>query len=162
MKGQQGIKFLADCMLGRLAKWLRILGYDTIYLSSSKGRFPYLITRKEDRILLTRDTHLIRRSNIGGFLYIHSDHWEEQLKEIILVLGLNLKPSHKLFSRCSICNSLTSKADKINVQPFVPSYVFNNNNDFVYCSYCKKYYWKGTHWDKMNKKIVELLTSSSP
>jgi len=107
---QQEIKFLVDSMLGRLAKWLRIFGYDTTYVACSKDSFLILTARKENRILLTRNTHLIKKRNI---------------------------------------------------QPYVPPYVFTNNSDFVYCPFCNKYYWKGTHWKKMNQKIRKIIEKSS-
>ena len=158
---QQEIKFLADSMLGRLAKWLRIFGYDTTYVACSKDSFLILTARKENRILLTRDTRLIQKRNICDFLFIKSDHWDEQLVEIIKGLKLNIQLNSHLFSRCSICNTPTLTVDKKNIQPYVPPYVFRSNSDFVYCPFCNKYYWKGTHWKKMNQKIKKIIEKSS-
>ena len=157
---QEEIKFLADRMLGRLAKWLRIFGYDTSYFPSANNLRLILMARKEKRILLTRDTHLIKRKNICDFLFVKSDRWDKQLIEIIKGLRLDIQLNSHLFSRCSICNTPTSEADKKKIKSHIPPYVFQNNNDFVYCPSCKKYYWKGTHWEKMNKKIYNVIEDS--
>ena len=73
---QQEIKFIADCMLGKLVKWLRIFGYDTTYITCSTDSFLILSARKDNRILLTRDTHLIQKRNICNFFFVKSDHWD--------------------------------------------------------------------------------------
>jgi len=154
---EEEIKFLADKMLGKLVTWLRILGFDTIYSPSDEDSSLILIARKENRILLTRDTNLIKRKIICDFLFIKSDKWEEQLFEIINGLKIKLSLKSKIFSRCSLCNSITIKKEKLEVKDFVPPYVYLTQNEFVYCPTCKKYYWKGTHWERMNKKIQSLL-----
>jgi len=153
------IKFLADKMLGKLVSWLRILGFDTVYSPVEEDSSLILIARKENRILLTRDTNLIRRRTICDFLFIKSDKWEEQLLEIINGLKIKLGLKSKIFSRCSLCNSPTIKRKKLEVKDYVPPYVYLTQNEFVYCPNCKKYYWKGTHWERMNKKIQSLLTN---
>ncbi len=157
-KPNEEIKFLADRMLGRLAKWLRILGYDTIYPLDIRDLALLLRARQENRILLTRDTHLILRKNIGDFLFIKSDLWKEQLQEVIKGLQLNLSFPNRLFSRCSVCNTPTLNIGKDNqIKNSVPPYVFLTQNEFVYCPTCKKYYWKGTHWQRIKEKIQEFL-----
>jgi len=155
------MKFVADRMLGRLTKWLRILGYDTIYPLDVENLSLILIARQENRILLTRDTNLILRKNIGDFLFIKSDLWIEQLKEVISGLKLEFNFPAKMFSRCSLCNTPTIKIDKDKVRDYVPPYVFLTQNDFVYCPSCKKYYWKGTHWQRINKKIKDLFPKNN-
>lgn len=150
------IKFLADRMLGKLVKWLRILGYDTTYPSFNDDLSLILTARQESRILLTRDANLIKRRNICDFLFIESDHWEEQLSGIIKGLKLKINLNLNIFSRCSLCNTPTKDVDKKEVENYVPSYVFSTQNRFVYCPSCKKYYWRGTHWQRMTQKIKEL------
>jgi len=118
------IKFLADRMLGKLVKWLRILGYDTTYPSFDNDLSLILTARKEGRILLTRDTNLIKRRNICEFLFIESDKWDEQLIGIIKGVKLKIGFNSKIFSRCSICNTPTKDVDKKDVKNHVPPYVF--------------------------------------
>jgi len=155
------IKFLADRMLGKLVKWLRVLGYDTSYPSFDNGSSLILTARQEGRILLTRDANLIKRRNICDFLFVKSDHWEEQLAGIIKGLKLKNDLNSKIFSRCSLCNTPTKDVDKKEVKNFVPSYVFSTQNRFVYCPSCKKYYWRGTHWQRMTQKIQKLSLNES-
>jgi hypothetical protein len=155
------IKFIADRMLGKLVKWLRILGYDTAYPSFNDDLSLILIARQENRILLTRDVNLIKRRNICDFLFIESDHWEKQLLGIIKGLKLKIDLNSKIFSRCSLCNTLTKEVDKKEIKNYVPPYVFLTQNKFVYCPSCKKYYWRGTHWQRMTQKIQKLSLNES-
>jgi uncharacterized protein with PIN domain len=153
------IKFITDRMLGKLVRWLRILGFDTIYPSFEDNLSLILTARQESRILLTRDANLIKRRNICDFLFIESDHWEEQLLGIIKGLKLKIDFNSKIFSRCSLCNCPTKNIDKKEVKNYVPTYVFSTQNKFVYCPFCKKYYWRGTHWQRMTVKIKKLITN---
>ncbi len=158
---KEEIKFLADKMLGKLAKWLRLLGYDTTYPASDKDMALIIAAQLENRILLTRDTHLIKRKDLGDFLFIKSDQVEEQLLEVIKGLKLTIPFNSNLFSRCLLCNTSTIKIDKEKVKGQVPPYVFLTQNDFVYCPSCQKYYWKGTHWQRMREKLKKLIPYDS-
>jgi len=158
---EEEIKFLADKMLGKLVKWLRILGYDTTYPSFDDDLSLILTARQEGRILLTRDTNLIKRRNICDFLFIKGDHWEEQLAGIVKGLKLEINFNSKIFSRCSLCNTPTKDVDKKEVKNYVPPYVFLTQDKFVYCPSCKKYYWRGTHWQRMAQKIQKLFLNKS-
>jgi uncharacterized protein with PIN domain len=160
-KKEEEIKFLADKMLGKLAKWLRILGYDTAYPSFDDDLSLILTARQEGRILLTRDTNLIKRRNICDFLFVKGDHWEEQLVGIIKELKLEIDLNSKIFSRCSLCNTPTKDIDKKEVKNYVPPYVFSTQDKFVYCPSCKKYYWRGTHWQRMTQRIQKLFLDKS-
>lgn len=160
-KKEEEIKFLADRMLGKLVKWLRILGYDTAYPSFDNDLSLILTARQEGRILLTRDANLIKRRNICDFLFIKGDHWEEQLAGIIKGLKLEIELNAKIFSRCSLCNTPTKDIDKKEVKTHVPPYVFLTQKKFVYCPSCKKYYWRGTHWQRMAKKIIKFSLNES-
>jgi len=152
------IKFIADRMLGKLAKWLRILGFDTAYPSFDDDSSLILTARQEKRILLTRNSNLIKRKNICGFLFIESDHWEEQLLGILNGLKLKASFNSKIFSRCSLCNTPTKTVDKKKVNNYVPSYVFLTQNKFTYCPFCNKYYWRGTHRYRMTQKIKNIIS----
>ena len=160
-KKEEEIKFLADKMLGKLVKWLRILGYDTAYPSFDDDLSLILTARQEGRILLTRDTNLIKRRNICDFLFVKGDHWEEQLAGIVKGLKLEIDFNSKIFSRCSLCNTPTKNVDKKEVKNYVPPYVFSTQDKFVYCPSCKKYYWRGTHWQRMAQKIQKLFFNKS-
>jgi len=145
------IKFIADKMLGRLAKWLRILGYNTAYFTGEKRSGLIISSLREERIILTRDSHLGKRQGFGS-LILDSDVVEEQLKKVIRHFNLSVD-TNRVFTRCVICNRVLEKISKEQVKDKVPSYVFKTQNKFMGCRNCQKIYWQGTHWD-MVKKIV--------
>jgi uncharacterized protein with PIN domain len=142
-------------MLGTLAKWLRLLGFDVIDpgpVSDSKIRE---IAAKEGRVILTRDKELSGNKKVQA-LYIGSVDLEEQLRFTISELGLKVTDP---MSRCSLCNSKVERVDKSSVEGKVPNGVFERQEDFWFCSECNKYYWQGSHWDKITKTIEGLKGS---
>lgn len=139
-------------MLGSLAKWLRILGYDTKYVKDVSDEKIIEIAEKEGRIVLTRDKLLARKSK---GIYINERDVEEQLKKVIESLNLDIE-EEKILTRCTICNIKVTKIDKDKVKGKVPEYVWNNNEDFWICPSCKRIYWIGSHWNKMEEVIQKL------
>lgn len=146
------MKFLADSMLGRLAKWLRILGYDTLYFSSLEDNNLVRIARAEGRIILTRDREMVRRRGIDSLL-IESDDFREQICQALRHFDLNLDSS---FSRCSVCNSPLQRVAKGAVRERVPPYVFQTQERFSLCPRCGKIYWQGTHWQRIRERLKGL------
>ena len=152
------MKVLCDQMLGTLAKWLRILGFDTYFAKQETTDDELIeIAKKEKRILITRDKELVfraKRENIK-IIELKSKILDEQLKISLKIL----KPSEKdCLTRCLICNNILENIDKKEVKNKVPNVVFdNNNNNFLFCNYCNKVYWQGTHVDNMLKKINQLI-----
>ncbi len=146
------MKFICDEMLGSLAKWLRILGYDTKYVKNVSDEKIIEIAEKEGRIVLTRDKLLARKSK---GIYINERDVEEQLKKVIESLNLDIE-EEKILTRCTICNIKVTKIDKDKVKGKVPEYVWNNNEDFWICPSCKRIYWIGSHWNKMEEVIQKL------
>jgi len=150
-KRSRSMKFLLDLMLGRLAKWLRIMGYDTYYQSKYKLDELYELSR--DRIFITKNKAL--SAKLKGIL-LTSNNIEEQLKELKEKLNLTQK-SDTWFSRCIICNTELKKADPQWAQESVPEYVYiENKNKIKFCPVCKKFYWPGTHRQNMIKKLKDL------
>jgi uncharacterized protein with PIN domain len=146
------MKLLADAMLGRLAKWLRVLGYDTAYLPQLEDHELVRLARAEDRILLTRDRELTRRKGVRS-LFIESDRFEEQLGQLLRDLDLdctNQKP------RCARCNAALLPITRKEASARVPRYVWHRHSDFTLCPHCDKVYWKGTHWQRMRERIDEI------
>lgn len=149
---QKEPKFLVDFMLGRLAKWLRVFGYDTVYLKNESGKNPVLESLKEDRILVTRNMRLSGKP-AWKLALIKSDDVSEQLKQLVTELKLDISKK-RLFTICSVCNSpIEPVKDKNEIKALVPEYVFNTQNDFSKCSKCNKLYWHGTHMDLLLKDI---------
>jgi uncharacterized protein with PIN domain len=148
-------KFLVEPMLGRLAKWLRIWGYDAEYLPRSDKKNITYKSLQQRRIVLTRD-HMLSKKKAWRLILVKDDRFEKQLKQ--LVKELNLKPDpDKLFSRCTLCNVAVEKIEKVRVKGKVPPYIYSIHNDFSYCPECKRIYWPGSHIQLLENKLKEIL-----
>lgn len=150
------MKFIADEMLGRLAKWLRMLGYDTVYKTPTSDSSLVNQAFREQRIILTRDTRLVERKYIPRYILVKSDDYNEQLKQIIKESGL--VPDPKLFfSRCLLCNTEIESISKDLVKKKVPPYVYKTEKSFLRCPRCDKAYWAGTHVEMAKKKLKQIF-----
>ena len=147
------MKFIADEMLGKLAKWLRICGYDTFYFRHIRDSELLRISVAEKRLLLTRDTLLIRRRGLKNFLFISYDEPVEQIKQVIRELDIPY-PSEP-FTRCIMCNNLLEAYTREDACRDVPEYVCKTQEVFGRCPGCHKIYWKGTHYERMEKILRE-------
>jgi uncharacterized protein with PIN domain len=133
-------RFVADHMLGSLARWLRIMGYDTVYDKSLDDPGIASLARAESRFILTRDREVAKEP---GALMIEADDLDLQIKAIAEKYGLKF---HDDLIRCSACNGELADLDKAQAKESVPEGAFANNEKFWKCSKCGKVYWKGTHW----------------
>jgi len=147
------IAFAADRMLGRLAKWLRILGCDVIYGRHLSGHGLIRAARADGRMILTRDRSLARKQP-PPFLFIDSNDYVEQLRQVIG--ACRLSPGEGLFSRCLACNSQLEPRAKNSVEKLVPSYVFSTQERFSWCGRCQRLYWPGTHQQKMLDALARI------
>ena len=156
------MKFLVDSMLGKLARLLRIFGYDTVYAEEVEKSAPdsrllqYSI--ENDRIIITRDLTFHKKAKDYS-IYLNGDDAYENLLLLGKKLNLNFDFSIKN-ARCSICNSKLKKVkDKKAIINFIESNTFNNYEDFYMClnPECKKIYWKGSHIDKIIKKLKKTV-----
>lgn len=151
-------------MLGRLARWLRLLGEDTIYFPSVEDRRLISIAREENRTLLTRDTRLVKMKGLHHFLLLKENDPFKQLKTVITTFGLlpagrdgfETHP-YKIHSRCSLCNSTLEDVPLEHACPFVPDYVYRTSAAMKKCVRCSKFYWHGTHHEKLRQKLREIL-----
>jgi uncharacterized protein with PIN domain len=142
-------------MLGRLARWLRLLGFDTLYYPDISDRRLLRVAREEERLILTRDTHLVKIKGIKDYLLIKANDSFKQLLEVIDALKLK---EFKPLTRCVKCNGLLKNVlDKNEIKDSVPEFVFINLNLFLRCSECGKVYWEGTHPEKFREKLSEVL-----
>jgi uncharacterized protein with PIN domain len=146
------IRFLVDSMLGTLAKWLRILGFDTAYHAHLDDDEIVRLARAEGRVLLTRDTGLSRRKGLRCLL-VESSLLEEQLSQVLQAFDLD---STAPFSRCPVCNILLEDVSKHEARGQVPPYVFQTQDAFRLCPECGRFYWRGTHWQKMLQRVDKL------
>lgn len=140
-------------MLGRLAKWLRIIGQDVIYGPHLTGYGLIRAARVETRLILTRDRRL-KQKQPPAFLFIDSNHYREQLRQVIRECGLEL--GKNLFTRCSECNSLLQSRAKETVDKLVPPYVFSTQEKFSWCPSCRRVYWPATHHQKMLEELKNM------
>lgn len=135
--------FVVDAALGRLAKWLRIAGFDTIYdptLSLAIAKFHI----EAGKTLLTRKITLFDILKGENVIHIQSDHYQEQLREVIQATGLESKHLRP-FSRCTVCNLSTANVSRTAVAERVPDYILENIDTFFICHGCMRVYWRGSH-----------------
>jgi hypothetical protein len=147
------MRFVADVMLGKLAKWLRILGYDTLYYRETLDRELIEIAEREGRILLTSDRELLKCSHVEKF-YISSDQWRQQLREVVVRFGIS---EDGVFTRCVECNSLLKKVAKEEVLGKVPPYIYKTHKEFGRCPKCNRIYWKGTHFEGAKEEVEKIM-----
>ncbi len=150
------MKFLCDQMLGTLAKWLRIYGFDTFYANSTISDDKIIIiSKKENRCLITRDEELAFRCKKENINVIHFKiiDLDEQLS--LVLSGLEIDKD-KILSRCIVCNAVLSEIKKDKVTDKVPEKAFQNHEKFWFCKKCDKIYWQGSHYDKMIQKALKL------
>ena len=156
------MQFITDLMLGRLARWLRLLGFDT-----SSGVVDddeiLRVAKTENRSLLTRDKMLFesaRRLDIAGF-YISSSNLQGQLLELFGEMGVTHVELDPNGSRCPVCNGTIASVETGEVEDRVPPKVREFHREFWSCSRCEKVYWMGTHWEKIEKEINDLNSKLS-
>ena len=147
------VRFAADIMLGRLAKWLRILGEDVIYGAHLTGYGLIRAARVEKRLILTRDRSL-KNKQPPPMLYLRSDHYREQLRQVIRDCGLVV--GKRLFTRCLRCNTALQSRTKDSIEKWVPPYVFSTQENFFWCATCRRIYWPATHHQNMLDEIRSL------
>jgi uncharacterized protein with PIN domain len=152
--GGEDLKFAADRMLGRLVKWLRVLGYDVIYGQHLTGYGLIRAARAEDRLILTRD-HRLKQKQPPPYILITSDRYSEQLRQVMQNCRLTKNPE-RWFSRCLKCNALLQARAKETVQKLVPAYVYSTQEAFSWCPGCQRIYWPATHHQKMVEELEGL------
>ncbi len=146
--------FAADRMVGRLAKWLRALGYDTIYLRDMSEKKALGLVAS-GRILLTRDTGLSRRLPENTVVFLEEDRTEDQLAQLF-ESGVVLVDDNRLFTRCLRCNEPLRPMPREEAAGMVPEYVFLSRQSFHRCPGCGRIYWPGTHHTKMKERVLRL------
>jgi len=156
--GRMGLRFVADAMLGRLARWLRILGYDTLYNAAWDDPYLVRLARAEGRVLLTRDTGLARRRGVRVLL-VEGEMLDEQIAHLRRVLGIAARAA---YSRCPVCNGELRPVSKEIMRGRVPPYVFATQQVFRVCPDCGRAYWRGTHWERMREVLAGWEKDNDP
>ena len=144
-------RLLTDTTLGRLARWLRLAGYDTAYLADADNVAVMRLARAEKRLILTRDAELASRKGVNALL-IASRHVEEQLAQVRDSVG---PPQGNPTARCSICNQPLVPLSAEAARERVPPYVWRTQENFHACPSCRRVYWPGTHWQAIETGLDE-------
>ncbi len=148
-------RFLADAMLGRLARWLRILGFDTAYRDDWPDEEIARRACEEERVVLTRDRRLPEQWRVPRVLVLASGHAGEQLRELARAFpGLAAGPA---FTRCSRCNAVLEPVARDAVADEVPPRVLREHASFVRCPACARVYWEGSHVQRMRRAFAAIL-----
>ena len=150
-------RFLADCNVGRLARWLRALGYDASYHTRIDDSELVREAAAENRVVLTRDRDLTRRrviqTGVVRAVLIRDDDVISQLRQVFSELGLELKDA---LTRCIECNSELVSRVPATVVERVPPYVRSTQSRYAECPECGRVYWAGTHWQRMREVLLGL------
>lgn len=149
--------FAVDKSLGTLAKWLRILGYDTIYEPEVSSR-EFCVRLEEPRILITRSKKIQKTWPGHNLVFITSNFLFEQLKQVVVQIGIDQNDIQP-FSRCIHCNLPIDKIPKDGVYGLVPDYIWQTHDAFMRCSQCKRIYWSGSHGERSAETIKQIFGS---
>lgn len=148
-------RFIADVMLGKLAKWMRILGWDVDYDNRISDSQLLRKAQKEKRIVLTRDRRMIEERKVDNHLLIENDDPEIQLREVVKRYG---RPAEgRILERCLRCNVILQPRDRESVESSVPEYVASNHRRFSSCPSCGRIYWRGSHYLQMVEKLKAMI-----
>ena len=156
------IKFIADNNVGKLARWLRLIGYDTVLLKQKDDAQMIVIALVENRVILTKDAQFMKRRVVANgtlkAMHIEQDNPGVQVQDVLETLSLdcNFKP----FSRCLECNQALIARGKEDVKDLIPGRVCETQAQYTQCPACHRIYWRGTHWEAMGKKLKDLQTGA--
>jgi uncharacterized protein with PIN domain len=162
MRGDSSIsepRFIVDHNVGKLAKWLRMLGYDSLFFDGGDDSHMVARAMAECRVILTRDTELMKRRLITSgrlkAVLIESEEPERQMRQLMDALDLN---QFQPFTICLECNQPLVERRREEVKDRVPPYVYRTQSQYMECPACHRIYWRGTHWKAMNRKLAKLTS----
>lgn len=148
------MKFLLTKELGRLSTWLRILGFDALYLREANPGSLMIEALRQERTIITRN-HKLAATRGVKIVLLEKEKIREQLAEAIKKLRI-VPRKDKMFTRCIICNQELAPINKESVKHKVPEYVFKTQNIFFACRKCQRVYWQGTHWGNVANVLEEM------
>lgn len=145
-------RFFCDAMLGRLARWLRALGFDAAYEAHIADDELVAIARVEGRLVLTRDRRLAEEQKAESVLVVDADEPVAQLRDVLSRLGLAVP--ERLFTRCTVCNTEVEPLSVEEARARVPPNVLARQTDFTRCPGCGRIYWEGGHARRMRERLT--------
>jgi len=147
-------KFILDAHFGKLARYLRMLGFDTVYDRALNDEQIIQISLQENRAILSKDRALLLDRRVKNGYFVNAKNLGDQLIEVIKHFDMVNK--FNPFTRCLLCNGKIITVDKKNIQEEVLLSIFNQYENFTRCLDCKKVFWEGSHHQKMSNFIAEL------
>ncbi len=143
-------------MLGKLARWLRVLGCDVEYFPEIGDKELVDLALRTGRMILTRDTLLAqRRGARENHFFVMGDHFRDQLRQVVESFAID--PAQRFLTRCLECNALLVEVERDAVTAMVPPYVHATQREFRACPSCGRIYWQGTHRERMMKEVENIL-----
>jgi len=153
------VKFIVDNNVGKLAKWLRIMGYDALLFTAKDDGEMIKIALSQDRVVLTKDTQVMKQWLVTTgrlkAILIEDDNPKVQLRQVVDVLNLDCQ--FRPFSLCLECNEKLVERGRDEVRDLVPPYVFKTQSQYMQCPLCHRVYWRGTHWQAMSKELEGFM-----
>jgi uncharacterized protein len=148
-------RFVVDTHLGRLARYLRLLGFDTLYENAASDERLVDLALQGDRVVLTRDRGLLMRKAVRWGYFVRHEDPRNQLSEVVRRFDLvdHIEP----FQRCLVCNGMVGPVDKAAVEPELPPATRRHFDRFWQCGDCGRVYWQGTHYDRLTHLIAQAL-----
>jgi len=152
-------RFVLDMTVGKLAKWLRALGFDTVVYSKRDLHRLVQLSGRENRVIVTRNRQLEAKVFLGNILILKESEVDRQIAAVIRAMRIPVV-SERFLSRCLQCNELLESVPRGQVEGKVPEFVFHAHEAFHRCPSCQKIYWEGTHPTNMKRRIEEILRST--
>ena len=151
-----------DVNVGRLAKWLRVMGYDALFPRDVGDNELVRLALREDRIIVTKDRGLMDRrlvttGRLKVVLVTHDD-LKSQLRQVIQTLALDHR---EMFTRCICCNESLVALQREEARERVPAHVYNTQEQFMQCPLCRRIYWRGTHWSNMQRDLAGVMDGAA-
>lgn len=147
-------RFVADAMLGRLARWLRLLGFDTLYYPHISDHDLLKLSLQQRRVLLTRDTHFLKMKRPDSLFFVRTEDPPGQVREVLKAFARGESGP----GRCARCNGiLIAVGERDSLRDVVPEYVFLRYHDFLRCKECGNVYWEGTHLRRFRQMLRTSL-----
>ncbi len=152
------VRFIVDQNVGKLSKWLRMMGYDTLFFTDEDDWLMVRAALAENRVILTRDTQVMSRGVVSRgrikAILIQSEEPEEQIRQVAATLDLDYQSES--FTICLECNQPLEKKSRQQVEGRVPAYVFQTQEQYMECPACHRIYWRGTHWLAMTERLKQI------
>lgn len=150
------MKFLCDDNLGKLARYLRLMGFDTAFVTPISDAQLIALMLKEDRIAITRDRKLAERIEPERVAIVDSDSPDQQLKDILARFNPPIRRD-LFFSRCLVCNEPCRDIQPEAIEEKVFPYILRTKKQFRQCPKCDRIFWQGSHYHRMLEKLRQIL-----